>query len=586
MSINQGSYNTYIGARYVPIFAGEWSETSAYEPLTIVTYQGNSYTSRTYVPVGVSPTDSTYWAVTGNYNAQIEAYREEVANLRNDVASYKKRSVEWINVVEYGADNTGATPINSVINSINVGNVLYFPKGTYLLDGQLNIDGYSIYGDNAEIIMPDYSNVALYVSGNDITIEGINLNVNGKALYVHHSSRVRIRDVKLATPPTTTIMHNYALTLLYVDHSVIERVEIKQPVDIDKIVNSNDGIHIYGGCHDLTIRNVWGVTGDDFIALNCPEPLNNDNDIYNIYIYNVNNTLDGVKSARGIRLYCNTSKIYNVVIADSYLTSNRNDNRPLFVTNASSGTGDVTKPKANVSNIEVRGCVFDTPSHMMLLGNVAGSITVKDCSVKSVSGLVYATNCGMDSLTFDGVAGSYGTYYYLDDSTTTLDRLTIRNTSLNSSAFYFTGATRELFVEDCNIKDFLISRSTVTVPDITVSGCTLTCSANTTTSIHLSVPAGNISLFNNRFIGGAAMLRQDNETLASVEASGNFYSSLSSTSTIIYGFTGARLRGLDIVTPYAPTAPSLIGDVYFFKDTSGCVLRYFNGVKWVSVVDE
>ena len=37
----------YVGARYVPVFANplEWSDTREYEPLTIVTYQGNSYTS-------------------------------------------------------------------------------------------------------------------------------------------------------------------------------------------------------------------------------------------------------------------------------------------------------------------------------------------------------------------------------------------------------------------------------------------------------------------------------------------------------------------------------------------------------------
>lgn len=74
----------YIGARYVPIFGrkGEdsiqWDNTAPYEPLTIVLYQGDSYTSRQYVPVGVDITNENFWALTGNYNAQIEAYRQEV----------------------------------------------------------------------------------------------------------------------------------------------------------------------------------------------------------------------------------------------------------------------------------------------------------------------------------------------------------------------------------------------------------------------------------------------------------------------------------------------------------------------------
>lgn len=74
----------YIGARYVPIFGrkGEtsiqWDNSAPYEPLTVVLYQGNSYTSRQYVPEGVEITNEAFWALTGNYNAQIEAYRQEV----------------------------------------------------------------------------------------------------------------------------------------------------------------------------------------------------------------------------------------------------------------------------------------------------------------------------------------------------------------------------------------------------------------------------------------------------------------------------------------------------------------------------
>lgn len=70
----------YVGARYVPLFADplEWSSAQGYGPLTIVTYQGNSYTSMQSVPTGIDIANTEYWAQTGNYNAQIEAYRQEV----------------------------------------------------------------------------------------------------------------------------------------------------------------------------------------------------------------------------------------------------------------------------------------------------------------------------------------------------------------------------------------------------------------------------------------------------------------------------------------------------------------------------
>lgn len=70
----------YIGARYVPLFAEplEWNSSQSYEPLTIVYHAGNSYTSRQFVPSGIEINNEAYWALTGNYNAQIEQYREEV----------------------------------------------------------------------------------------------------------------------------------------------------------------------------------------------------------------------------------------------------------------------------------------------------------------------------------------------------------------------------------------------------------------------------------------------------------------------------------------------------------------------------
>lgn len=78
----------YVGERYVPIFGRkgeesiEWDNSAPYEPLTIVLYQGNSYTSRQYVPIGVDITNQEFWAITGNYNAQVEAYHRETIAAR------------------------------------------------------------------------------------------------------------------------------------------------------------------------------------------------------------------------------------------------------------------------------------------------------------------------------------------------------------------------------------------------------------------------------------------------------------------------------------------------------------------------
>lgn len=67
----------YVGARYVPKLMGEWNKALQYEPLSIVTYLGNSFTSKVPVPVNIDISNTDYWVNTGNYNAQVEEYRRE-----------------------------------------------------------------------------------------------------------------------------------------------------------------------------------------------------------------------------------------------------------------------------------------------------------------------------------------------------------------------------------------------------------------------------------------------------------------------------------------------------------------------------
>lgn len=105
-----GKYNTYIGARYVPLMGGEWNQQNAYEPLVIVTYQGNSYTSNTFVPAGTDINNTTYWTLTGNYNGQVAQYREEVQELQKDLTGLQ---------TDVDVLTKGLTTANSNIEVIN-----------------------------------------------------------------------------------------------------------------------------------------------------------------------------------------------------------------------------------------------------------------------------------------------------------------------------------------------------------------------------------------------------------------------------------------------------------------------------------
>lgn len=71
----------YVGARYVPKIMGEWNKALQYEALSVVTYMGNSFTSKVPVPANVDIDNTDYWVNTGNYNAQVEDYRKETESV-------------------------------------------------------------------------------------------------------------------------------------------------------------------------------------------------------------------------------------------------------------------------------------------------------------------------------------------------------------------------------------------------------------------------------------------------------------------------------------------------------------------------
>ena len=88
----------YIGARYVPKFGGEWDINEPYEPLTIVTHLNNSYTSKKTVPPGISYSNTEYWALTGNFNAQIEQFIEDLADVQADLLDTDKKLDDFIDL--------------------------------------------------------------------------------------------------------------------------------------------------------------------------------------------------------------------------------------------------------------------------------------------------------------------------------------------------------------------------------------------------------------------------------------------------------------------------------------------------------
>jgi hypothetical protein len=114
----------YVGARYVPKIMGEWNKALQYEALSVVTYKGNSFTSKVPVPANVEINNTDYWVNTANYNAQVEEYRKvtletkELANNTNtDLQTFKKNQTNTNNEINNKIDST-TSALNKLKNVV------------------------------------------------------------------------------------------------------------------------------------------------------------------------------------------------------------------------------------------------------------------------------------------------------------------------------------------------------------------------------------------------------------------------------------------------------------------------------------
>lgn len=114
----------YVGARYVPKIIGEWNKALQYEALSIVTHLGNSFTSKVPVPANIDITNTDYWVNTGNYNAQVEAYRKETLeakqlanNTNTDLQAFKENQANTNNEFNNKIDLT-TSALNGLKNVV------------------------------------------------------------------------------------------------------------------------------------------------------------------------------------------------------------------------------------------------------------------------------------------------------------------------------------------------------------------------------------------------------------------------------------------------------------------------------------
>lgn len=150
-------------------------------------------------------------------------------------------------------------------------------------------------------------------------------------------------------------------------------------VSFNSTSKNSDGLHFDAGCHNFVIDTVYGVTGDDFIALNCVEGIKEyqgDLEIYNGTFINTKNI-----GFRGVRIYgFGTFKVHDLVFTNCEFGCGKTES--VMFTNSVGRTGSDANPIFSAYNITFNDCIFRSNTQGMPLIMVAKTDT-KDIALNN-----------------------------------------------------------------------------------------------------------------------------------------------------------------------------------------------------------
>ena len=273
----------YIGARYVPKFFenpnthdNEWLSGASYEALTIVTYYNNSYTSKKPVPSTVgNPADNpSYWVVTGNYNAQVEQYREDVetgiAEINQTVSEFTGDITQQQTTFEDNItqrQNSFETLTNETIN--NYKDAIDESEANYKADTDTSLNNMQTQINNLVISGGDSSAEVLQARGQFST-----LNDRLSTMLGINRTQASIDDLTTpgiyrATVPSTyaaelglTIDNYFFTCIVYKPATAVAGDVIQMLIAVSTVTNTN---HVFVR---NSYNNAWSVP---FSKLTTPE---------------------------------------------------------------------------------------------------------------------------------------------------------------------------------------------------------------------------------------------------------------------------------------------------------------------------
>lgn len=466
----------YIGSRYVPILANpvEWSSTKSYEPLIIVTHEGNSYTSRQFVPVGIDIANGDYWAMTGNYNAQIELYRRETAQTIETNREYTNAAVEQVNEWLTDAQDTySAKPFafGTVADMQTAYSLLY-------TGAICHTNGFHASGDGG---------AAWYVISATGVVNGMDVLACGN-MFAHL--------VVFADGATPEMYGAYG------DGTADDTASIQKCVNNARIINFNSKTYAVSApaVHDNCINIPSNTT---------------------IYMNNATFAMKG--SAAAAYQIINISDVENIVIyGNGFIVGDRNSHSG----NAGEwgmGISIFNAKNISISNIKISDC-FGDGIYINNGENISIDTCILDNNRRNNISIISCDTCTIENCTLsnpNGTAPESNISVEANTSDDFIKNLVIENCVLIDThgfwSMYVTTRSNNntVTIKNCRLdKPFTTGAISGDYNEINILDCFIKCSAQFGTINSGNIPANSYVIYDNvTFSGGAAFIRHEGPSL-------------------------------------------------------------------------
>lgn len=456
-------------------------------------------------------------------------------------------------ISSYGADDTGVTDCTNILKvAIANNNILNLEKeGIYLVSSEITIpSNFTLNGNSATI---KTNNSSLYM------ISATNQkNINFNNLFFENAHRcisfINCNNISLNNIHITS--NEWAILFRLCKNVTSKNLFFKQPVPAGTSYNNTDGIHINGLINGL-FENVFGFTGDDFIALNADESNQNYGTIENVRFINCRNDLNtslelGTNNAyRCIRFLAVNSLIRNITFENCCF---RNATEEVII--ASGNTNQQL-----IDNVKFINCSF--------YGNVNNKNLFNS---SSYIGTFEFLNCYVENTSNSSMFNINATFNTLIMNNCKINNLTSATIYLlNFNAQVTNCFLKNINVINANALNLLIQR-TSTLANLIIDTIKMLSSTNWLVQTYSSADILNIILNNIPKTNNTGLIYFNTSSEAIVQAS--------NVDTQILTVSNANFnRLIGGVSDRTPVAPQN-GDMYLLKSGNTYTQKIYSNGSW------